>query len=153
MYTPIQQYVLNLLSSRDYSIGQIKRKLVEKGYDTTLIDQDLQLLIQKKWLDDRRVAENILIRYSDSKGKLWVKQKMMQKAIPAEIINETLSDYQSGIDMEHTIANLKRKIATKYSIQDWSFLDNRLKAKVVGYLNRNGFANAFEILKNWQKDK
>jgi SOS response regulatory protein OraA/RecX len=51
---------LDALARRDYATEELRRKLLEKGYDAAVVAPLLEALRAEKLLDDRRYTENFV---------------------------------------------------------------------------------------------
>jgi SOS response regulatory protein OraA/RecX len=78
----IFQHAVKLLRRRDYTVEQMRQKLRDKFE----IDPEtvIQWLLQKKFLDDRRVAENIVNKSKHAHPKR-VLQELLNAGIAPEI--------------------------------------------------------------------
>ena len=151
-FTTIQSKALNLLARRDYSYQEIFNKLSTRGFEADKIRAELQELITRNWIDDNRLAENLIRAYQDYKGINWLKQKMQQRGLKKEIIEAAILNWQNSEDEKSDLKDLKQKIACKYKITNWNNLEWDLKQKIFGFLARSGFTNASQILRQWQEE-
>jgi regulatory protein len=88
------EYAFYLLKSRDRSIGEMKEKLKRRECTSEEINETITFLIEKDFLNDQRFAENF-VRYKKiikPVGKFYLRNKLMEKKIPTEIIEKTLSE-------------------------------------------------------------
>jgi len=88
------EYAFYLLKLRDRSIGEMKEKLRRKEYSTEEISDTLEFLISKDFLNDERFARNF-VRFKKSlkpTGKFYLRGKLLEKKVPAEIIEKVLSE-------------------------------------------------------------
>jgi len=120
----IYHYALKLLRRRDYTEKQLRAKLAEKFGDAPV--EVLSALLSKRFLDDRRYAENFVAKYADSHPE-YVKSLLEE----AGISRETADSAVSGIK--------------------WPSLQDVLKAKIVGWhlhtpLQRRDAARLFRAL-------
>ena len=145
----VKDYILFLLSRRDYSTAELLDKSLKKGYDGIDTKQAILDLTQAGLINDTRMAENIIASYSGYKGKIWIKQKLMIKKIPYTTIEILLEEVESL-----NIANesFKKKVMQKYNITSWDNLEIKTKQKMLHYIARQGFSNPFEVLNNWSKN-
>ena len=146
-----QKYFLNLLGSRDYSENQLTQKGLIRKYSQADIDAVLILLKEYKYVDDLRLAQNLVQSYTGQKGKIWIIQKLKQKGIETAIIESVIPTYRIKPSNQ-----AKKAIEQKYSISNWSeflSIDTKTKNKVIYYLSSRGFENPFEIIKNWQNSQ
>jgi regulatory protein len=59
---------LDALGRRDYAAEELRRKLLDKGYDSTVVGPVLDALRAEKLLDDRRYVENF-VAYHAARGQ------------------------------------------------------------------------------------
>lgn len=147
-------YCLGILARKDYSRLEMIQKLEKRIYSQSIIYEVMQYLESKKFVDDFRIAENIIHYYYGQKGKVWIKQKMETRLIPEEIINSILQELPSEINhlTEVQINSLKRILSKKYQIENWQNIEIQTKGKIFQYLLRNGFSQPVALLKYLSKD-
>jgi len=96
----IYAYALKLLRSRDYTVTRLREKLgVKFG---TVPEQVIDRLIQKKFLSDRRFAENH-VEKRKSRGATTLRQELIDRGIAVDLAHEILSraDFPS---LKHALA-------------------------------------------------
>src|SRR5215831_5503637 len=84
----IFNYAVKLLAQRDYTIARIRQKLDARFGETP--ETVIQQLIVKRYLDDRRLAENYVSSHKD-RGLNRLRQDLMIRGIPEELAREVLS--------------------------------------------------------------
>ncbi len=139
------RYFLSLLARRDYSERELQQKVADKEYPADTARQALDFLKEKNYLNEERLAENIVEHYGQVKGRKWLEQKLQGRRVKQEVIQKVLQTYNEPVPN-----NLKQKVAGKYKIYDWTELEPQTKQKILGYLARQGFSSPYEILKAWQ---
>src|SRR5437762_6815809 len=125
----IYAHALKLLRMRDYTLAGLQKKLEAKFGSAPR--EVLDLLIQKKFLNDHRFAENYVERRK-SRGSQLLRQELIEKGVTAELADEILSraDFPS----------LKRALAAKMT--DWKLrvpLQSRDAARLFRALVRLGY--------------
>jgi len=125
----IYAHALKLLRMRDYTLAGLQKKLEAKFGRAP--QEVLDLLTQKKFLNDRRFAENYVERRK-SRGSQLLRQELIEKGVAAELADEILSraDFPS----------LKRALAAKMT--DWKLrvpLQSRDAARLFRALVRLGY--------------
>lgn len=140
----LKNYFLNILVKKDYSYKELFDKGVLKGFDIKQIEQIIDELISRNFLNDLRLAQNIVDSYKGKKGKMWLKQKLTQRKVSSDSVQKVLSNLESIPD-----DNLKQKIAKKYGVTDWRNLETSQKQKILQYLERQGFTDVWKMLKDW----
>ena len=127
---PVLKYFLNLLKIRDYSKKALVEKAKNRDYLDDQIQESLDYLLEKGFLDDYRLAKNLIEKYKDIKGPFWIKQKLNLKGIEKETIEKIWQE--SHLDLIKPSQKLKEKIENKYKIKftDWQFLESKTKNKI-----------------------
>ena len=84
----IYLYAIKLLQGRDYTLAALRHKLELKfgSVPGEVIDE----LLRKKFLNDRRFAEEYVARHKD-RGNLLVREDLLKRGIEEPLINEILS--------------------------------------------------------------
>ena len=125
----IYAHALKLLRMRDYTVAELQKKLEAKfGVAPQAV---FDLLIQKKFLNDRRFAENYVSRRK-TRGVSLLRQELMDKGVATEIVDEILStaDFPS----------LKEAMAAR--MKDWKLrvpLQSPDAARLIRALVRLGY--------------
>jgi SOS response regulatory protein OraA/RecX len=125
----IYAHALKLLRTRDYTIAELQKKLESKyGVVPQAI---LDLLIQKKFLNDRRFAENYVARRKN-RGVSMLRQELIEKGLDVDIVGEILSNAE--------FPSLKEAVAAK--MMGWKLrvpLQSRDAARLFRALVRLGY--------------
>ncbi len=84
----IYTHALKLLRGRDYTVAMLRLKLETRFgiVPDELIDQ----LLQKKFLNDRRFAENYVAKHKH-RGAPLTKEELLAKGVAAELAEEIIS--------------------------------------------------------------
>ena len=82
-------HALKLLRMRDYTIAGLRKN--SKPSSDRRLRQFSSMLIQKKFLNDRRFAENYVARRKD-RGASRLRQELIDKVFTAEMADEILSN-------------------------------------------------------------
>src|SRR5262245_46854882 len=125
----IYAHALKLLHMRDYTTAELQKKLESKfgAVPQTVLD----LLIQKKFLNDRRFAENYVARRKQ-RGTYQLREELIQRGVEAQIVHEILS--------KADFPSLKQ--AVKAKMTDWKLrvpLQSRDAARLFRALVRLGY--------------
>lgn len=146
---------MNLLIKKDYTEFGMRRKLADGYYSESQIDETIQYLKQYGYIDDKRYVRNYFAIHIQTKPKNKIIQKLMEKGIARDIIDELVeSIYEEECMLTHLPDEMemgKKLLAKKkYNIND-SASD---KQKAFGYLIRHGISNenAINLLKEYQKE-
>ena len=148
-YSKNQTYVLNLLAKRDYSYQELLDKLVIRKLTLNESASELKIILEKNWINDTRLTENLILYYSKTRGPNWINQKLRQRKIPLEIIKQNQHKLSKSSDIrdQNDYRNLKLKIQRKYNFTNWKELDLKSKAKIWNYLSYHGFNNVGDLIK------
>lgn len=86
-------YVLYLLSKRDYSEWELRRKLKQKEYDEAEIDEAIEKAQEHNWQSDERFCTGF-IRYRSLQGigPRRLKQELRLKGVVDWLIEQTLEN-------------------------------------------------------------
>jgi regulatory protein len=125
----IYAHALKLLRMRDYTIAGLQKKLQSKY--GVVPETVLDLLIQKKFLNDRRFTENYVARRKD-RGVSLLRQELINKGVDTDIVDEILSNAE--------FPSLKEAVAAK--MNDWKLrvpLQSRDAARLFRALVRLGY--------------
>ena len=130
-----------LLAARDYTTARLREKLIVKAFTEEDADSVVTTLTVEGWVDDRRFAE----RFAESavaSGRFYgprLRQEMRRRGVPADLIDELLGRIREEHDEVEKAAAI---LARRYS--DFSFLSSsdKEKRRIIGFLQRRGFAIA-----------
>lgn len=132
---------LNILSRRDHSEAELRRKLSAKGFAAEILDEVTNRLKDAGYLNDRRFAHSFAessIRNGRGYG-FRLRLELSRRGIPAEIIEDTLA----ALDAEYDeIATLSGLMTRKFEGFDPQQADARQKRRVFSYFQRRGFSLA-----------
>jgi len=132
---------LNLLSRRDHSEAELRRKLAPKGFPAEELDTAMTRLRDAGYLNDRRFARSFAeaaIRNGRGYG-FRLRLELSRRGIPDEIIEDTLASL--GAEYEE-IATLSELMARKFEGFDPQRADERQKRRVISYFQRRGYSLA-----------
>lgn len=108
------------------------KKVYEKGIDKKYINEIIERLENKKYVDDRKFAEFWVENRFTKKGvsQKRLNMELMKKGVAKEIIDEVLDKRDDGDEIEKIIANKRNKYDEE---------------KLIQYLYRQGFS--YELVK------
>ncbi|HEX5773734.1 MAG TPA: regulatory protein RecX [Geomobilimonas sp.] len=130
---------LRILSRRDHSEAELRRKLGDRGYLDSVQDRVVARLKALGYLDDRRSARQwaeSAVRSGRGFGPK-LRMELTRRGFPSEIVEETLA----GIAAHNDERDLVREILSrKFPAFDPLTASDRDRRRVMGYLQRRGFA-------------
>ena len=83
---------IHLLTVRDYSEQDLRRKYEESGIPEFCCDRAVSLLKEHRFLDDRRFAESYIRSHSENKSHRQLMAGLMQHGISRDTADELLAD-------------------------------------------------------------
>lgn len=126
---------LDALARRDYSIEELRRKLLEKGYDATVVAPLLEALHAENLLDDRRYTENFVAHHAvRGQGPLRIRADLQRRGLPGSLVEECLEGYPDWI--LHLREAQQKKFGAALPTH---YADKQRQAKFLGY---RGFTGA-----------
>jgi len=126
---------LDALARRDYASEDLRRKLLDKGYDPTLVADMIEQLCGERLVDDRRYVESFIsYRAARGQGPHRVRADLEKIGLQAEIVEQGLAAYGDWI------ADLRRARQKKFGAQlPTHYADKQRQARFLGY---RGFTGA-----------
>jgi regulatory protein len=126
---------LDALARRDYATEELRRKLLEKGYDAAVVAPLLEALRAEKLLDDRRYTENFVTYHAvRGQGPLRIRADLRRQGLPGSLVEECLEGYPDWI------VQLGKARAKKFGAGlPTHYADKQRQAKFLGY---RGFTSA-----------
>lgn len=147
-------YFYFLLSRKDYSASELRKKGQEKGFDKVEMLEAIAQIQDRGYQSDTRLVANSIASAAGKYGKSAVKRKCLQKGIDSDLFEQVWEEESTeNVDSEATkLAGLKAKVMRKYKIDAWDKVDPKTKGKVLNYLQYRGF-NGCEIWRQWQMEE
>ena len=130
--TPIQ-YLVYLLSKRDHSEAELRKKLISKEFEIEEIENAISLVQEKNWQNDKRFCSHFIRHRSvQGYGPNRLKFDLKQKGIKDWLINQELENCEiDWLEQAEILFNKKRPTA-------W---DTKAKQKMWRYMLGRGFNN------------
>ncbi len=134
----IKQKAFRLLGRRQHSSSELRRKLWNKDYEPKLIDEVIEDLKMKGYLDDKDFIRVFVAEKSKSKN--WsikkIKSQLIKSGLAIKLIDEQLSVQPSDSDFENAmkLAEKKYEILIKRNLEP-----KDLRNKLSTYLFSKGF--------------
>lgn len=147
------EYAVFLLSLRLRTVGEVLKKMRQRGYTGKVIGVVIERLKNQKYLDDERYAEIFLenLKTYRTFGYYGIKKKLMQKNLSNELVDRLLSENLS-IDDEISIGERflgkegyeikKRSLKDEIEYQTYSDPEDetqKQKQRMVNKLKSKGF--------------
>ncbi|HMB97519.1 MAG TPA: RecX family transcriptional regulator [Balneolaceae bacterium] len=135
----IKSYLLNLLSRRDHSAGELKLKAAKKGFDRSLTGQIIDELQESNYVNDQKFADV----YAREKSRLnkWgpqkIKSELYKKEIKSCYIEDAIKKLNESLDQRQICVDLVSKRKKTFLREKDLY---KRKQKIFAYLNRKGFS-------------
>lgn len=139
--TPLQ-YALDMITLRDRSEFEIRKKMTEKEYTAEEIASTVQWLKDKKFLDDERFVEHY-VKYQLSigrNGKQKIKLKLYQLGVNEELVHKYLSGNDDS-EFENALCQAEKWLK-RNTIED----KYKQKEKLCRFLMGRGFG--YDVFRN-----
>ena len=130
---------LRILTLRDHSEAELRRKLRDKGYEAEGIEQSVARLKELGYLDDARFARSFAasaLRNGRGYGAR-LKLDLTRRGGEPRIVGEVLAEMDQEFSERELLA---RMMARRYPGFDPAAASDKEKRRVVGYLQRKGFS-------------
>ena len=126
---------LDALARRDLASEDLRRKLLEKGYDAGVVAPLLEALRAEKLLDDRRYTENFVSYHAArGQGPVRVRAELRRHGLEGDAVETCLDAFPDWI------AQLRRVRQKKFGeSMPGSHTDRQRQARFLGY---RGFTSA-----------
>lgn len=131
---------LHLLGRRELSVRQLRERLRDREHSPEDVDRAIDLLIENRALDDRRVAA-AYVRTAlkvKGRGRLRIQRELQAMGIEKDVAAEALADAFGDVDERSLIAKaLQKKLRGTTRITSPADY-----ARVYQFLMRQGFSPA-----------
>src|SRR5580700_10325844 len=126
---------LDALARRDYSSEDLRLKLIEKGYDASVVLPLLDALRDEKLLDDRRYLENFVAYHAArGQGPVRIRVDLRRHGLQGSLVEEYLDAYPDWIRL------LKKERLKKFGVKPpMNQADRQRQARFLSY---RGFTSA-----------
>lgn len=126
---------------------EVVEKLQMKGYEERHIKASIQFLKEYKFLNDDYYAEAFIRDKMNSKGSVRIKQDLIKKGIPRDVIEEKLGaiDKSNEKDIAKELAEKKLRVIKKSEHDTY-----KISGKLYRFLISKGYT--YDIVKEVVKD-
>jgi len=130
---------LRILTGRDLSVAELRRRLKDKGIGDALVEETVDRLAKSGYLDDRRFARqwaDSAIRNGRGYGPR-LRLDLIRRGVQDEIVADVLASLTVEYDEADT---LKALLSRKFAGFNPATAVDREKRRVIQYLQRRGFS-------------
>lgn len=126
---------LRLLNRRDYSVAEIRTRLLDKEHPPDLVASVIDQLVEERLLDDQRVAVAHVRQASllKGRGRLRIARELEARGLSRSLVQDALS----GLAPEAEVDSIRRFLSRKRLPPRLTPADHR---KVFQQLLRRGFS-------------
>jgi regulatory protein len=126
---------LDALARRDHASEDLRRKLLEKGYDATVVAPLLEALRAEKLLNDQRYTENFVAYHAArGQGPVRIRADLRRHGLEGAVVEECLDAFPDWI------VQLRKAQQKKFGAKPASnYADKQRQARFLGY---RGFTSA-----------
>jgi regulatory protein len=90
---------LDALARRDHASEELRRKLLDKGYDPAIVGEAIERLCAEKLVDDRRFVESFIgFHAARGQGPIRVRADLRKIGLQGELVDEGVEAYGDWID-------------------------------------------------------
>ena len=102
----------SLLARREHGARELRQKLSRKGYSSDVLDQALEALQQRDWLNESRYAAFMARhRAGQARGPRWVSAELSAQGIEGEVCAAALN--QDDIDWDEACLRAARRLPAR----------------------------------------
>lgn len=140
----IKDLALKFLSRRLHSSKELKEKLLRKGYSKEIIDEIIEELELKNYLNDSEFTKLYLdVRFFRKKiGLNRIKSELIKKGIDRKLIDDILNSIDDKFSYSHAFDLAEKKI---HSLRNRETNKNKIKQKLYSFLTNRGFQSEIII--------
>ena len=120
-----------LLSRREYSRKQLRERLAEGGDSPEALEETLDLLEQKGYLNDERFAESLCRAKGSRYGNFRLQMQLREAGVAGEIISRVLGEATDEVERAKEVWS--RRFGSLAE-------DEKEKARQVRFLANRGFS-------------
>jgi len=123
------------LARRDRASEELRRTLLEKGYDREIVGGVIDRLVDERLLDDRRYVDNF-VSYHAARGigPVRVRAELRKLGLQGELVENCIAAFPDWIGQMHSAR--KKKFGATLPAE---FADKQRQARFLGY---RGFTGA-----------
>lgn len=146
----IKDTALKYLASRARTSGEMRTRLLEKGFEAEEIQQVIKQLEELHYLDDADYCARYFdYAFGKGKGTLRVKRELEEKGVDREVIQIALEDYE-GAQTE-----LERAKLQAAKIAEGRLPDQKLMGKIGRRLTALGYSSdiVYQVIGTYMREQ
>ncbi len=132
-------YALNLLGARPYSMSALRKKLIQKEYETADADDAIRRLVDNGLLNDRKYAEQFARSKIVTAGasKRRVQQDLYRKGIRGEVATTAIANVIELEEIDPAV--VIERVARKKLAQLGDLEPIVIRRRLFAFLARRGY--------------
>ena len=125
---------MDYLSRREHSYQELIRKLGKKGFNLSLVNIELEKLIEDGLQSDSRFTESFIrSRKNQGKGPLRIRSELSIRGVASQLINDGIREVKQEEWTQLAVEVLEKKLGND------SELDYHKQLKLMRFLSTRGF--------------
>lgn len=134
----VKSYLMKLLARRDHARLELLRKAQNKDYPREVIENVLDELVEKGYLNEQSFAEKFTADKFNLNhwGPIKIRSHLYKKGVSKSVVQNTVEAFFEGRELGETYLNLVLKRKRRFLKEEDKF---KRKKKIFDYLNRKGF--------------
>ena len=128
---------MNLLKDRDYTVSQLREKLVQGFYPEEAIEAAITYVESFHYLDDLRYAGNYIAFHADTKSKRRIMQDLTRRGIDQGTMERAWAEWEETSGGQDELKQIRRLLEKRHF--DENTADFKEKQKTIAFLMRKGF--------------
>ncbi len=130
---------MNLLMSKEYTVHQMRLKLLQGGYPEEIAESALAYVCSYGYLDDLRYAKDYIESHENVRSRRRMEQDLMTKGISKEVLEEAWNRWEKDGGVQDETVMIRQLLEKKhYSPQQTSLQE---KQKLYAFLLRRGYGH------------
>ncbi len=124
---------MDLLSRREHAVAELRRKLINKGFDEEFVNEALAKLVDDGLLSDARYAESyVRFRMNKGFGPVRIREELRQRGVASDLVGKYV-DFQDRCWSETAKNAWQKRFGGKFPE------DMKARAKQLQFLQYRGF--------------
>jgi regulatory protein len=130
----IRKKAMDYLSRREHSYQELITKLGKKNFNPSLVNVELEKLIEDGLLSDRRFTESFIrSRKNQGKGPLRIRSELSIRGVASQLIDDGIQEVKQEEWTQLAVEVLEKKLGND------SELDYHKQLKLMRFLSTRGF--------------
>ena len=129
---------MNLLKSREYTVKQLRDKLLQGGYPEKIVEEALAYVGSFHYTDDLRYAVTFISDHESTRSRRRIEQDLMAKGIDRDVMDKAWGEWEQRGGSQDEEAMICALLQKKHFVPEEA--DQREKQRMYGFLVRKGFS-------------